>query len=384
MSLKKRGKTWHSDFVVNGQRFRQSLETTDWREAQAKEKALIAAASEGKLFQTSVTLARQPFGLAADDYVTARKLELAPASQAKEKQLLVQLRVFFKMEQLKTITAKRIVEYRAWRAEQGVGPATLNAELGILRRILKRAKLWARVADDIRPLKEPSTIGRALSEEDKQRLLQTAAMRPEWETAYLAAILCLNTTARGGELKGLQWGDVDLFERTLTVRKSKTDAGVRAIPLTDVASSALARLRTRAETFGPVEPEHFVFASYASQRVFNGTTVVGSSLAGFDPTKHVNSWRTAWRTLTKQAGLPGFRFHDLRHCAITSLAESGASDSTVMAIAGHVSRKMLERYSHVRMEAKRKAMECLSESSRMGGYDTNRGTNSGNPKTRTV
>jgi integrase len=41
--------------------------------------------------------------------------------------------------------------------------------------------------------------------------------------------LCLNTTARGCELKGLQWSDVDLFERTLTVRKSKTAAGVRAI-----------------------------------------------------------------------------------------------------------------------------------------------------------
>ena len=54
---------------------------------------------------------------------------------------------------------KRITDYRTWRAEQKVGPATLNAELGILRRILKRAKLWARVADDIRPLKEPSTIG---------------------------------------------------------------------------------------------------------------------------------------------------------------------------------------------------------------------------------
>jgi hypothetical protein len=92
MALKRRGKTWHCHFVVNGQRFRQSLETTDWREAQAKEKELIAAASEGKLHQTSTTLARQPFGLAADDYVTARKLELALASQAKEKQLLVQLR----------------------------------------------------------------------------------------------------------------------------------------------------------------------------------------------------------------------------------------------------------------------------------------------------
>jgi integrase len=377
MALKKRGKTWHCHFVVNGQRFRQSLETTDWREAQAKEKELIAAASEGKLHQTSATLTRQPFGLAADDYVTARKLELAPASQAKEKQLLVQLRAYFKQEPLKAITAKRITEYRAWRAEQGVGPATLNAELGILRRILKRAKLWARVADDIRPLREPTTIGKALTEEDKQRLLKTAMMRPEWETAYLAAILCLNTTARGCELKGLQWSDVDLFDRTVTVRKSKTDAGVRAIPLTEVACSALARLRTRAESFGPVDPAHYVFASYVSRRVFNGTAVVGSNLTEFDPTRHVNSWRSAWRTLTKKAGLPGFRFHDLRHCAITSLAESGASDSTIMAIAGHVSRRMLERYSHVRMEAKRKAMECLSKSSRMEGYDTNRDTNSG-------
>jgi len=77
----------------------------------------------------------------------------------------------------------------------------------------------------------------------------------------------------------------------------------------------------------------------------------------------------------RQAGLPGFRFHDLRHCAITQLAESGAADSTIMAIAGHVSRRMLERYSHVRMEAKRTAMEALSKGSEMGGYDTNHDTN---------
>src|SRR6516225_710548 len=212
MALHKRGKTWHCHFVVNGQRFRQSLGTKDWREAQSKEKELIRQAMEGKLTQTSSALARQPFGQAADDYVTARKLELAAASQAKEKQLLVQLRAYFKQEPLKSITAKRIIEYRAWRAEQGVGPATLNAELGILRRIMKRARIWSRVADDIRPLREPSTIGRALTEDEKQTLLKTAAMRPEWETAYLAAILCLNTTARGCELKGLQWCDVNLFD----------------------------------------------------------------------------------------------------------------------------------------------------------------------------
>lgn len=398
MALKKRGKTWHCHFVVNGQRFRQSLGTTDWREAQAKEKELIGQAQEGKLHQTSTSLARQPFGQAADDYMTARKLELAAASQAKEKQLLVQLRAYFKQEPLKAITAKRITEYRAWRAGQTIeknrggtvqvlpcaGPATLNAELGILRRILKRARLWTRVADDIRPLREPTTIGRALTEAEKQRLLRTAVMRPEWETAYLAAILCLNTTARGCELKGLQWTDVDLFSKTLTIRKSKTAAGERTVPLTDVAASALARLRTRAESFGPVETVHYVFAAFTPKFTFSGKKVIGYNVTDFDPTRHVNSWRSAWRTLTKEAGLSGFRFHDLRHCAITQLAENGTSDSTIMAIAGHVSRRMLERYSHVRMEAKRTAMEALAVSTKTAGYDTNHDTNARTASTRLV
>jgi integrase len=384
MSLTKRGKTWHTHFFVDGQRFRQSLDTSDWREAQAKEKQLIAEASEGKLTHNSGILARQAFGQAADDYVTSRKLELATASQAKEKQLLVQLRAYFKEEPLKVITAKRITEYRAWRADQRVGPATLNAELGILRRILKRAKLWARVADDIRPLKEPSTIGRAITEAEKQRLLKTAVIRPEWETAYLAAILCLNTTARGCELKGLQWCDVDLFARTLTIRHSKTAAGERVVPLTDVAISALASLRRRAEGFGKVEQSHYIFAAFVPKFTFSGKKVIGYNVTKFDPTRHMKSWRAAWRTLTKRAGLPGFRFHDLRHCAITQLAENGTSDSTIMAIAGHVSRRMLERYSHVRMEAKRNAMETLAVSTKTAGYDTNHDTNAVSTGTRPV
>lgn len=375
MALTKRGKTWHTHFVVNGQRYRQSLGTTDWREAQRQQKQLIADAFEGKLTQNSTTLARMPFAQAAEDYVSARKLELAPASRAKEKQLLVQLRAYFKQEPLKSFTVTRITDYRTWRAEQKVGPATLNAELGILRRILKRAKLWARVADDIRPLKEPNTIGRAITEEEKQRLLRTAVMRPEWETAYLAAILCLNTTARGCELKGLQWCDVDLFNRALSIRTSKTSAGERIIPLTDVALSALARLRRRAEGFGNVEMSHCVFAAFVPKFTFSGKRVVDYNVTHFDPTRAVKSWRTAWRTLTKKAGLPGFRFHDLRHCAITQLAENGTSDSTIMAIAGHVSRRMLERYSHVRMEAKRTAMESLAVSTKTAGYDTNHDTN---------
>jgi len=83
------------------------------------------------------------------------------------------------------------------------------------------------------------------------------------------------------------------------------------------------------------------------------------------------------------AGLPGFRFHDLRHCAITQLAENGASDSTIK-IAGHVSRRMLERYSPVRMEANRTALEVLAVSTKSAGYDTNHDTKAHPVSTRPV
>lgn len=73
--------------------------------------------------------------------------------------------------------------------------------------------------------------------------------------------------------------------------------------------------------------------------------------------------------------MPGFRFHDLRHHAITELAESGASDQAIMAIARHVSREMLEHYSHIRLEAKRRAVEVLSQEGGLRSNITNHVTN---------
>src|SRR5262245_34658349 len=57
--------------------------------------------------------------------------------------------------------------------------------------------------------------------------------------------------------------------------------------------------------------------------------------------------------------LHGLRFHDLRHQAVTELAERGLGDQTIMSIAGHVNRAMLDHYSHVRLDAKRQALAAL-------------------------
>ena len=78
--------------------------------------------------------------------------------------------------------------------------------------------------------------------------------------------------------------------------------------------------------------------------------------------------------MTKAAAIRGFRFHDVRHHAITELAESQASDQTIMSIAGHVSQRMLSHYSHVRMEAKRQALDSLVRVGDRRGYGTNNDT----------
>ena len=95
-----------------------------------------------------------------------------------------------------------------------------------------------------------------------------------------------------------------------------------------------------------IDPEHYIFPACENHKI--------------DPTKPQKSFRTSWRKLAKAAGLPGFRFHDLRHQAITELAETGASDAVMMSLAGHMSRRMLDHYSHVRMAAKRNALDGLA------------------------
>ena len=369
MSLIKRGKTWHTHFFVDSQRFRQSLETGDWREAQAKEKDLIAQASQGKLAPASQQFSRLSLNAALDRYLADRSAQVTERSHRSESDHAKPLRSYFGNTPVSRINADMLLALVRDRKGKGISNTTVNMEIGIMRRVLKRAKRWHMVADEIPHLPERRDIGRALAPNEKLGLLKVAAMKPEWETAYLASVLALNTTMRGCEIKQLRWRDIDLMGRSLTILRSKTRAGERVIPLNVDAYGAILRLRERAQqSFGPDPQLDWYVFPHAE----------GFSLP--DPTKPVSGWRSAWRSLTRAAGLKGLRFHDLRHHAITELAESQqASDSTIMAIAGHVSSKMLQHYSHVRIQAKRTALDALSTRrgevvnlrEAEGGYDTN-------------
>jgi integrase len=60
--------------------------------------------------------------------------------------------------------------------------------------------------------------------------------------------------------------------------------------------------------------------------------------------------RQAWDRLMRRTGLPNFRFHDLRHEAISRYFEKGLSVPEVALISGHRDPRMLFRYTHLRAE----------------------------------
>jgi len=246
------------------------------------------------------------------------------------------------------IRPQTLSDYVTARKSEAIGNRTLNIEIGVLRKILKRWKLWGALSEHYRALPEPKDIGRALSPSEESRLFAVASAKPEWTVAFCASLIAANTTAGGCELRNLRLRDIDLTTRTLFVKVGKNRFRIRAIPLNETATWAVTRLLARAARLGSVSPEHYLLPKRISGQ-------------HFEPSQPASrwAWRTAWRKLTEQAGLKGLRPHDLRHHAITKLAESQASEQTIMAIAGHVSREMLEHYSHIRLEAKRKALSSL-------------------------
>ncbi len=152
------------------------------------------------------------------------------------------------------------------------------------------------------------------------------------------------------EVKHLRRCDVDLVKRLVHVRRSKNETSHRVIPLDASAIEAAARMFERADLLGHTEPEHYLWPACQWGR--------------YDGTKPMLKWDTTWRALRDTAGLHGLRFHDLRHTIITELAEMGVADHVLESISGHLSRRMLEHYSHIRIDAKRQALDVLDTARR--------------------
>lgn len=351
MSVFKNGKFYHYEFFLDGRRHRGSAGTANKQQAIKKERLERERLdkSYGQVLEEEAReQRRKTIQQAADEFLVEYKAKHQSATFAAY--ALGHVTDHLGKRLVVEITPTVVKRYQTDRLAEKAGPKTINDEVLLLLRLcgdqgdLIRGRLRRQKA---MKLALPPSPGRAYTADEKARMLAEAS-KLRSKNMYPALVMDLNCGLRDKELRELRWQQVNLVhKKQLTVGKSKTEAGTgRVIPLNDTVLTAL---QTHAawyiRRFGECKLEWYVFPAGKGQPN--------------DPTRPVSTLRTAWTKVRDKAKVVG-RWHDNRHTLVTELSESGAGDEVIMSIAGHVSRAMLSRYSHVRMEAKRRALEGIA------------------------
>ena len=216
------------------------------------------------------------------------------------------------------LTPQKIAQHRDERLKE-IAPATVVRELSYFSSIITYArKEWGinvnnPVALVTRP-KNPQGRSRILDAAETNALfeaLKPTGRRSIWMLPLVK--LALETAMRRSELLGLRWEHIDLQRRTIYLPITKNGTS-RTVPLSSHAIQILTEMPRNLDG-----------------RVFPITHEVVSQ---------------AFNRARKQGGVKDVRFHDLRHMAITRLAEKLPNLIELSAVSGHKSLAMLKRYYH--------------------------------------
>ena len=204
-----------------------------------------------------------------------------------------------------------------------VSAGTVIRELAYLSSIINHARReWGINIDNpirmVRKPQSPQGRDRILSTSERQALLvavKPAGRRNVWLEPVVK--FALETAMRRGELLSLRWNNIDLNRRTALLETTKNGER-RLVPLSSSAIDTLNKLPRH------IGGEVFPVSACALAAMFNRAVV--------------------------RAGISNFRFHDLRHTAITELAKKLPNLVELSAVSGHKSLKMLQRYYHPNAE----------------------------------
>ena len=241
---------------------------------------------------------------------------------------------FFGKKLLPEISVKDVEDFRKVRSV-GRAQATVNVDHNIFKHILKHAMkrdlVMRNVACLVAAPKPKNERDRVLEPSEWKRLYGTA---PAWFQPIL--LTGYHTGMRLEEILTLTWDRVDLEKRRIFLPGNLTKTGQdRDVPMTPTLLRELQRLRDKE---GVRRIQGFVFTK--------------------DGKKINHSYRVVQRICEEQQ-IEDFVFHDLRHCAVTNLADAGVDTETIMEIVGHSSVEMFLRYRKVRAEKLDAAMKRL-------------------------
>ncbi len=231
------------------------------------------------------------------------------------------------------------------------GQNRIHREIGMLLRMMRAAHIWTEDLDDSYdqlPL-QYSDAPRAMDPVEQEHWLSSCLWDKDWLWVHHYSRLALETCASTIEIRKCRLVDVSLRHWTFRVgpEASKNKFRNRTIPLeSDEVRESVEFLLRRAFNFGSRRPEHYIFP-------FGG----GSRRGDLDVTEPMTKFglKDTWNKIRKKSGIRWLRPYDLRHCAITRMAENGVAVPTIMAFAGQMSPRMQQHYTTISMQAKRAA-----------------------------
>jgi integrase len=339
---------WRYAFMHEGRRYSGSapLAHNTQRTAEALEKERAAKVSDRQFVGVMPTL--NDFAKRFLDYQGSRNATLTHESQT----VHIDQHVLPELGRRKLdAIAKRDIDHLVVRwKKQGAAPRTINARLGTFARLLAVAKEWKylREIPEIDSLTVPSDTPRFLTELEAASIL--AAAEPHWHSMILTG---LRTGLRIGELRGLQWGDIDLT-RARSIQVRRTEPGrpdlpanapkgkrERTAPLTPDALTCLESIRPeKPATADWVWPALLYRGKPRSEQGLRAR----SSSGCFHGIRYAVDHATPKIVETEDDAIA---WHTLRHTFASWLVIRGTSLRVVQDLLGHASIRQTERYSHL-------------------------------------
>jgi len=266
----------------------------------------------------------------------------------------IHLKPYFGDAFLSDIKIERIEKYQTERQKETVrrqGPdgkpvktsgATINREIALLRTMINKAVEWEYLdASPInwRRVKKFNENGREryLTADERKRLF--AALDDSGPILRNFIILALNTGLRRGEIMGLRWANVNMDDGLICLeRAQRKNNKVLRVPLNQNALEVMRRL--------PHVSEYVLCEPKTGERIL--------------------SFRKAFATACRKAGIKDLRIHDLRHTFGTMLSVRGADVLTISRLLGHSSAAMTSRYITPISEVQKRAVDSLVDAQEPG------------------
>ncbi|GKS56540.1 integrase [Nitrospira sp.] len=301
-------------------------------EAMIQTKLLTGTMPSEQVEETLIT-----FGAWAEEYMEFEEVRRLRSYRERCQRIRTVLVPAFGKRLLQDLTVKDV---QIWRQERlhGRAVATVNVDHSILKHMLKHAMKRDLVTRNVACLvaapKPKNGRDRVLTPEEWTRLYGAA---PDWFKPVL--LTGYHTGMRLEEILTLTWDRLDLEKGRIFLPGSLTKTGEdREVPMTPTLRQTLSMLRHQ-----------------------GGVTRIQGLVFEKDGEKLNHTYREVQRLCIEQK-IEGFVFHDLRHCAVTNLADAGVDTETIMKIVGHSSVEMYLRYRKVRAEKLDAAMRRLDAS----------------------